>query len=124
MIKEYWIYMLECDNGSLYTGYTTDMKRRIREHVDKNRGAKFTSGFRPIATAACWRLLGTRSEALKVEAFIKSMSRKEKDELIKKPRTLASKTAAVLPGVKLYVHKLDKKDRANKILQNASPEHR
>ena len=88
MIKEYYIYMLECDNGSLYTGYTTDIDRRVREHLGGNRRAKFTAGFRPVRTAACWKLSGTRSDALKVEAFIKRMNRAGKDELVAKPELL------------------------------------
>lgn len=88
MDKEYYIYMLECDNGSLYTGYTTDIDRRVREHLGGNRRAKFTAGFRPVRTAACWKLRGTRSDALKVEAFIKGMSRAGKDELVARPERL------------------------------------
>lgn len=80
--------MLECDNGALYTGYTTDIRRRVREHRGGSRRAKFTAGFRPVRTAACWRLSGTRSDALKVEAFIKGMSRAGKDELVARPELL------------------------------------
>lgn len=88
MKKEYFIYMLECDNGALYTGYTTDIGRRVREHLGGGRRAKFTAGFKPVRTAACWKLCGTRSDALKVEAFIKGMSRAEKDDLVAAPERL------------------------------------
>ncbi|MBP7605108.1 MAG: GIY-YIG nuclease family protein [Spirochaetes bacterium] len=90
MDKEYYIYMLECGNGALYTGYTTDIDRRVREHLGGNRRAKFTAGFRPVRTAACWKLRGTRSDALKVEAFIKRMSRAEKDGLVTNPERLGT----------------------------------
>jgi putative endonuclease len=103
MIKEYYIYMLECDSGAFYTGYTTDIDRRMREHRGGSRRARFTAGFRPVRVAACWRLPGTRSDALKVEAFIKSMNRMEKEALVAKPENLGDMIAETLTtGVSVY----------------------
>ncbi|HSV96744.1 MAG TPA: GIY-YIG nuclease family protein [Spirochaetota bacterium] len=93
MEKDYYVYMLDCENGALYTGYTTDIDRRIREHRGGSRRAKFTAGFRPVRVAACWRLSGTRSDALRVEAFIKAMSRAEKEALVAKPGELCALVA-------------------------------
>ncbi len=103
MEKVYYIYMLECDNGALYTGYTTDIERRVREHLGGNRRAKFTAGFRPVRTAACWKLRGTRSDALKVEAFIKGMSRTEKDGLVAAPERLGTMVEEIT-AARLMVH--------------------
>ena len=96
MERAYWIYMLECENGALYTGYTTDLVRRMREHRGGSRRAKFTAGFRPVRIAACWRLWGTRSDALKVEAYIKGMSRAEKETLVAGPEDLGKMLSAAL----------------------------
>ncbi|MCU0843874.1 MAG: GIY-YIG nuclease family protein [Spirochaetes bacterium] len=96
MEKEYWIYMLECENGALYTGYTTDIDRRLREHRGGSRRARFTAGFKPVRIAACWKLSGTRGEALKVEAFIKGMSRIGKEALVAKPEDLRKMIVATL----------------------------
>ena len=43
-----YVYMLRCSDGSLYTGYTTDPDRRVREHNDGKRGAKATRNKRPV----------------------------------------------------------------------------
>lgn len=83
--KKHYIYILRCSDDSLYTGYATDIERRLLEHNGESKidGAKYTRGRRPV------RLLysesfKTRSEALKREAAIKKLSRAEKANLAKK----------------------------------------
>ncbi|MDZ7688443.1 MAG: GIY-YIG nuclease family protein [Halobacteriales archaeon] len=75
----HYVYVVECSDGTLYTGYTTDVGRRVDEH-NSGDGAKYTRGRTPV------RLVHkeeyeTRSEAMSREAEIKSLSREEKTEL-------------------------------------------
>jgi putative endonuclease len=74
------VYILECADGRLYTGITTDLLRRITEH-DTGRGARFTKGrgpFRIVHKESC----ENRSEATKREWEIKAKTRAEKLALI------------------------------------------
>ncbi|MEK7142198.1 MAG: GIY-YIG nuclease family protein [Patescibacteria group bacterium] len=77
----YFVYLIQCDGGSIYTGITTDIKRRFKEHQDKV-GGHYTRAHnveKILYTEECQ----TRSEALKREAEIKKLSRGKKLELIK-----------------------------------------
>lgn len=75
------VYILRCDDGSLYTGVTTNVARRFGEHAAGTRGAKYFNGRAPVAIA--WREDGhTRSSAHRREAEIKRLSRDEKLQLI------------------------------------------
>ncbi len=81
----YYLYIVQCSDRSLYTGITTDLKRRIKEHNTSLLGAKYTRTRTPV------RLVYTkefrdRSESSKEEIRIKSLSRTEKIELIKSAR--------------------------------------
>ena len=77
----YYIYILECANGSLYTGITIDLERRFKEHK-AGKGAHYTRANPPIKMVYS-EVCGSRSEALKHEAKIKGLSRKQKLALIK-----------------------------------------
>ena len=85
--KAFFVYILEMENGSLYTGYTDDLAARWAKH-SSGRGAKFTRAFRPVRIAACWKVGGEKGEAMRVEAFIKSLARSGKDSLVAKPSSL------------------------------------
>lgn len=74
------VYMIECADGSLYTGYTTDVERRVREH-DEGTGAKYTRGRTPVELVHV-ETFGTRSAALSREHEIKQLSRDKKERLI------------------------------------------
>lgn len=84
----YFVYILECSNGSFYTGYTTDMERRYQEHLAGSAKCKYTRSFPPVGIAACWEIDGDVSEALKLERYIKSLSKTEKLSLIAEPEQL------------------------------------
>ncbi len=78
------VYILQCSDNSLYTGITTDVKRRIAEHNDSSSrlGAKFTRGRQPVKLVY-HEQLETRSLATKREMEIKSLTRIKKLCLIK-----------------------------------------
>jgi len=73
----YHLYILRCADGSLYTGITTDVDRRMEEHNSSSLGAKYTRGRRPVALVFS-QSFRDRSEASREEARIKKLSRKEK----------------------------------------------
>lgn len=74
--------MLECADGTLYTGITTDLERRLDEHNHSTKGAKYTRARRPVKLVY-FEELENRSEASKREYFIKhKMNRQEKIQLM------------------------------------------
>jgi len=84
----YFIYILECSNGSYYTGYTKDIHRRYQEHCDGSSKCKYTRSFPPKRIAACWKVISDLSVVLKIEREIKSLTRSQKLMLIKKKTCL------------------------------------
>ncbi len=73
--EEAWhVYILECADGTLYTGITTDLERRIEEHNSSALGAKYTKVRRPVVLKHS-ESFETRSEALKREHAIKQLDR-------------------------------------------------
>ena len=76
-----YTYMLECKDGTLYTGWTNCIEKRLKAH-NAGRGAKFTKSRRPVKLKYL-EVSETKSEAMKREAAIKKMNRKEKESLIK-----------------------------------------
>ena len=79
-MKPWYTYVAECSDGSLYTGVTTDIQRRIKEH-NKGTGAKYTKIRRPIKLRSFF-VFNNRSEASKEEWRIKQLTRKQKLNLI------------------------------------------
>lgn len=77
----YFLYILECVDGTLYTGITTDLDRRILEHNTSPLGARYTSSRRPVKLVYAKSYLN-RSIASKVEAKVKKMTRVEKIKII------------------------------------------
>lgn len=78
----YFVYLLRCTNQSLYCGYTTDLKRRVYEHLFAKTGAKYTKRFRPSSIAAAWQVEEDMSLAMKIEWAIKKLSKADKEALI------------------------------------------
>jgi len=76
----WYVYLLHCSDGTLYTGMTNDLDKRLEAH-NAGTGARYTRGRRPVSLAwseAC----ESRSAALKREYAIKQLTRSEKDSLI------------------------------------------
>ena len=89
----FWLYMLECEDGSFYTGYTKNLAIRYYQHRKGKQSAKYTRSFRPVKIAQCWRLFDTIGTALKVERFIKNQDRKTKALYIENPGELKSRVS-------------------------------
>ncbi len=79
------VYIIRCDDGTLYTGVTTDVERRFREHLEHPRGAKYFNGRRPREVV--YTETGhDRSSACRREAALKKLSRIEKLRVIEETR--------------------------------------
>ena len=78
-METHYVYMVECADGSLYTGWTTDLAARIEAHNSK-KGAKYTRSRLPVRLVY-FEEYTDKSEALKREAAIKRLSREEKQAL-------------------------------------------
>ncbi len=78
-METHYVYMVECADGSLYTGWTTDLKQRIEAHNQK-KGAKYTRSRLPVRLVY-FEEYTNKSEALKREAAIKRLSHEEKQAL-------------------------------------------
>ncbi len=82
MNKNWKVYIVECADGSYYTGITTDTKRRLLEHNYSFKSAKYTRSRRPVRLVYQESALD-RSEASRREHAIKKMKRESKIRLIK-----------------------------------------
>lgn len=80
-----YTYIVKCRDGTLYTGWTNDLKRRIRAHNSK-KGAKYTKSRTPVKLVY-YESFPTKSEAMKREYEIKQMSAQEKQKLIERIHT-------------------------------------
>lgn len=75
-MKTWTVYLLRCSDGTLYTGVTTNLERRVRIH-NEGKGAKYTRGRRPVELIAFCRGL-KRSAALRLEALLKGYPSNQK----------------------------------------------
>lgn len=84
--SEWCVYIVKCADGTLYTGSTTDIVRRLAEHnSDDRKGARYTRSRRPVQLVYN-EVHPSRSSALKRETLIKRMSRVQKLALLKQKR--------------------------------------
>ena len=75
-----YTYILECSDGTYYTGWTNDLEKRVKMH-NAGRGAKYTRARRPVILAY-YEVFQTKEEAMRREWEIKQLSRKGKEKLI------------------------------------------
>ena len=80
MNKTWYLYILECRDGTLYTGISDDVARRISQH-EAGKGAKYTRGRAPLKLVY-QEICGSHSDALKREHAIHRLSRQEKLAMI------------------------------------------
>ena len=80
--SSWFLYVVKCSDDSLYTGVTTDVKRRLHEHNTSPRGAKYTRSRRPVVLVYC-KTYKNRSDAQKAEFKFKSLRRSQKLAKIK-----------------------------------------
>lgn len=84
----YYTYILRCKDNSLYTGITTDLERRLKEHKEKGeKTAKYTLRHEAVKMEIAWES-ENRVLASKLEFNIKKLTKKQKEELIKNSKML------------------------------------
>lgn len=85
--RRYFVYIVQCADGTLYTGYTTDPDRRLAEHnAGTGRGARYTRARRPV-TLVYQEMWDSRSVAQRREVMLKRMTRDMKLALIAETKT-------------------------------------
>lgn len=89
MSGNYFVYILRCQDGSLYTGITTDVQRRFEEHCGRRAGrAKYTRSRHPLCIERVWQTTD-RPLASRLEYRIKTLTKAQKEQLIRDPALLA-----------------------------------
>jgi putative endonuclease len=84
-MRDWYLYMVRCRDGTLYTGITTDIDRRLAEHSGEgDAGSKYLKGRAPLILVLQKRL-GSRNLALKVENGVKKLSKAQKEKMIRVP---------------------------------------
>ncbi len=79
----YYTYMLRCKDNSIYTGYTNDINKRMKDHFSKSKnGAKYTKSHESLKLEVVWKSKEKKS-ACQLEYWIKRLSKMQKEELIK-----------------------------------------
>jgi len=85
-VAKWFLYVVKCRDSTLYTGITTDVSRRVYEHNNTSKGAKYTRPRRPVSLVYC-RDFNDRSSATRAEIKFKKLSRKQKLEKIYKSKS-------------------------------------
>ena len=75
------MYLLRCADDSLYCGWTVDLAKRVATH-ERGRASRYTASRRPLALAASWEV-ETNTDARRMEARIKRLTRAEKLEMVR-----------------------------------------
>lgn len=81
-----FVYILKCSDNSLYTGYTVDLEKRLKTH-NAGKASKYTSARLPVEMVFSEECID-KSDALKKEHFIKSLTRENKIKIIEKKKSL------------------------------------
>lgn len=91
----WFVYVLRCGDGSLYTGATNNLEKRLAQHRS-GKGAAYTRTHLPV-TLCHWEKAGTKGDALRREAAIKKLTRQEKLRLIAESQETAANTPEPSP---------------------------
>ncbi|WP_131753274.1 GIY-YIG nuclease family protein [Legionella jordanis] len=84
----YWVYILLCENNTYYTGITNNLEKRFKSHVDGSSRCKYTRSFKPIKISQMWEISEGKTKAMRIERYIKKLSRAEKEAIIAEPLAL------------------------------------
>ncbi|NQZ25966.1 MAG: GIY-YIG nuclease family protein [Colwellia sp.] len=79
----WWVYLLRCNDNSLYAGVTTDIQRRVTEHNNSKLGAKYTRARRPVSLAYL-EAADNKSSACKREYQIRHLTKNKKEQLVRR----------------------------------------
>jgi putative endonuclease len=104
-MTDWHLYMLRCDDDSVYTGITTDVDRRLREHRTGKRGARYLRARRPIELLYAARV-GDRSAASIAEYAVKTLEKSQKE-------ALAAGTISLTDVLTRRANRQSQRERAN-----------
>lgn len=79
-VRRWYLYVVQCTDGTLYTGITVDVCRRIRQH-NQGHGAAYTAARRPVVLLVAWSYEG-RAAALRAEKAFKALNRRRKMDFV------------------------------------------
>lgn len=118
---EHYIYVLECEDGSLYTGYATDVDARFAAHK-AGKGAKYTKSHPPVRLLAKARFY-SKERAMSAEAHFKQLSREQKDELLKRAESTPFEEVICecLPG---FDHDTAQEFVCRSLFENTDPDYK
>ena len=91
MDKMNYTYIVRCSDGTLYTGWTNHLTKRVADH-NAGRGAKYTKAHLPVELVY-YEIFETKEEAMKRECAIKKLSRPQKERLIESDMNLLKEAA-------------------------------
>lgn len=81
-MNDWHLYIIQCNDGTLYTGITLDVERRFEEHVSQGpKSARYVRGKRPLKLVFSEKV-GAKGEAYRMERKVKSLSKKRKNDLV------------------------------------------
>ena len=111
-VKKHFVYMVRCNDNSLYTGWTVDLEKRLRTHNfgEGPQAAKYTKAKRPVVLVY-YEELSNKSEALKREAQIKKMTKLKKEQMVKDAQACLSEISSIN---ETCLQKCGKEQAANK----------
>ena len=96
---QWYVYLVRCGDGTLYTGIATDVSRRLEEHRGgEGKGAKYLRGRGPLQLVL-EKTVGARGVALSVESRIKKLRRAQKEELIVRDGMIEKMIVQISGGV-------------------------
>lgn len=98
-MKSYCVYLLRCENGAYYTGYTDNLEKRYQLHL-KGQASKYTRAFKPVDIARVFHVGDDKSEAMRLEKLIKSLTKKQKNSLVNNPNIQLDELLASLSLLK------------------------
>ncbi len=92
---KHYVYVVQCADGTLYTGYTTNIERRIATH-NAGKGGSYTRTHRPVSLLIAWSF-PTKGDALRAEHAFKRLSRTQKLQRIAASASPAGESIPIVP---------------------------
>lgn len=102
-MKQAFVYMIRCEDNSVYTGITKDLKKRLTQHYDKTKEcARYTKSHQMTGVEAVF-VAESRSEAARLEYAIKKLPKQKKETLIREPHIVQEMFEKQLGGCRFRV---------------------
>ena len=114
----YYVYILCCADDSLYTGYTNDVEKRLRQHRGELPGGARYTHAHPPKKLVCLYETAEKGDALRLEALIKHLTRQEKQSLIADPAALDAIFAGKLDASRYSALDAERESFAKQPFQN------